>query len=96
MNQDDIDAGLHQQQQEEEQQFKIYQIKPAYCDYIAHKIKETLMKPDNSIVMGCSSVKYDINNEGMLVSTKKTIDVIDLNRNVYRVTVEEVCPTSKS
>ena len=93
MSQDDTDAALHQKQMEERQMYeelKVFKIKPAYCDFIASKIKDALNAPNNSILLGCTSVKYDIDEDGQLRSTKKTIEVVDTNCKAYRITVEEL------
>ena len=69
-------------------------MKLAYCDYIADRIRGWLR---NDILVGSdyikavNSVKMDLHpTEGYFMSTKKTIEVIDMNDKKYRVTVEEI------
>ena len=90
---DDLQDLHHQQQleqQEFEEQLKSYQIKLAYCDFIADKIKKSLNTPDNDILAGCSSVKFDLDDDGCLRSTMKTLYAIDRNGKQYKITVEEL------
>jgi hypothetical protein len=91
MNEDDIHAALHHQQQlEQQEQEQVY--KPAYCDKIAITIKEALNASDSDgIIMGCGKVRFDLHPEdGYLVSTKKKLTVVDKNGKLYQVTVEEL------
>lgn len=87
-------AEFHQQQLEQQQQLeeqlKVYQIKPAYCDFIARKIKQAINMPDNDIIAGCGSVKFDLDEDGALRSTMKTLFVADRNGKQYKITVEEL------
>lgn len=69
---------------------------PAYCDYIADRIKKALtadalvMAPEN-IVKEVGRVRWDLHPEGgYMLTTKKTIEVTDFNGRHYLVTVEEV------
>jgi len=67
----------------------------AYCDYIADQIRTTLdtnAKYDTMTKVGrVGPIKFDLHPDaGYLVSTKKTIEVADINGKHYRVTVEEV------
>ena len=67
----------------------------AYCDYIADQIRTTLDTNSNYDTMTkvgkVGPIKFDLHPEaGYLVSTKKTINVSDINGKQYRVTVEEV------
>ena len=91
MNHDDIQAALHHQQQlEQQEQEQVY--KPAYCDKIAASIKEALNASDpDGIIMGCGKVRFDLHPEdGYLVSTKKTLTVVDKNGKLYEVIVKEI------
>jgi hypothetical protein len=89
MNEDDIQAGLHHQQQLEEQELSEMPFM-AYCDYIAHRIKQSLNGPDpREIIMGAGSIKWDLGANGEYVSTKKHLFVVDKNRKAYKITVEE-------
>jgi len=78
-------AEFHQQQLEQQQQLeeqlKVYQIKPAYCDFIARKIKQAI---------NTGSVKFDLDEDGALRSTMKTLFVADRNGKQYKITVEEL------
>lgn len=68
----------------------------AYCDYIADRIKRALDIDvrENRIytkVAKVGAIKMDLHpEEGYFVSTKKTIEIIDINGKQYKVTVEEV------
>jgi hypothetical protein len=95
MNEDDIQAALHHQQQLEQQEqefWNVREVKPAYCDKIAVTIKDALNASDpNGIIMGCGKVRFDLHPEdGYLVSTKKKLTVVDKNGKLYQVTVEEL------
>ena len=84
---EDLQDLYHQQQLEHQEQLS----QLAFCDYIAHRIKETMNKPDpEKIIYGAGSVKFDLNAEGQFVSTKKHLFVVDRNRRTYKITVEEV------
>jgi len=84
---EDLQDLYHQQQLEHQE----WVSKFSYCDYIAHRIKETMNKPDpKKIIYGAGSVKFDLNAEGQFVSTKKHLFVVDRNRRTYKITVEEV------
>lgn len=65
----------------------------AYCDYIAACISKTLIseaKQFGGIVKSASHPQLDLHSdEGYFLSTKKTIEVEDLNGKRYIVTVEE-------
>ena len=64
----------------------------AYCDKIADTIRKSLLKYDPDDIIGLVyPIKMDLHpTEGYFVSTKKTIDVTDMNGKFYRVTVEEL------
>lgn len=69
-------------------------MKLAYCDYIGHLINITLLQDStsaNGLVESTNGVKMDLHpTEGYFVSTKKTIEVTDVNGKKYMVTVEEI------
>ena len=97
MNHDDIQAALHHQQQLEQQEqelapWDLPNVRPAYCDKIAASIKEALNASDpDGIIMGCGKVRFDLHPEdGYLVSTKKTLTVVDKNGKLYEVIVKEI------
>jgi len=61
----------------------------AYCDYIADVISESLQS-DSKLVTWATKPKLDLHpEEGWLVSTKKTVQCLDVNGKLYKVTVEE-------
>lgn len=66
----------------------------AYCDYIGALIREKLVADTASaqtVIKDVSHVQMDLHpEEGYFVSTKKTINVIDINRKQYKITVEEL------
>jgi hypothetical protein len=92
MNHDDIQAALnHQQQLEQQEQEEKHFSFVSYCDYIAHRIKETMNGPDpRDIIVGAGSIKWDLGANGEFVSTKKHLFVVDRNRKSYKITVEEI------
>lgn len=97
MSHDDIQAALHHQQQLEQQEqelapWDLPDVRPAYCDKIAASIKEALNATDpDGIIMGCGKVRFDLHpEEGYLVSTKKTLTVVDKNGKLYEVIVKEI------
>lgn len=66
----------------------------AYCDYIAHAIRDALTEDSKTAMSWISnvmSVKMDLHPEGgFMMSTKKTVEVLDKNGKKYLVTVEEL------
>ena len=62
----------------------------AYCDKIATVCRKALLKydPDN-IIGSVGGINYDLSEEGSFVSTKKTIEVSDMNGKKYLITIEE-------
>ena len=91
MNQDDIQAALHHQQQLEQQEQE-ETFKPAYCDKIAAMINHALNTSDpDGIIMACGKVRFDLHPEdGYLISTKKRLTAVDKNGKLYQITVEEI------
>jgi len=62
----------------------------AYCDYIAHKLVSALSEFDTSgLLTSVSKPQYDLNADGVFISTKKTVHVTDRFGKKYIVTVEE-------
>lgn len=62
----------------------------AYCDYIADCISN-VMKEEDQLIDYVGPIKMDLHSEyGYMLSTKKTIDVVDSCGKQYRVTVEEL------
>jgi len=68
-------------------------IKLAYCDYIAACISKCLIKEAKEFggyIKSCSHPQMDLHpDEGYFISTKKTLEVEDMNGKRYIVTVEE-------
>jgi hypothetical protein len=68
----------------------------AYCDYIADRIKRALEldvreNPIYTYVNKVGPIKFDTcPKDGYFLSTKKTLEVIDINGKLYKVTVEEI------
>lgn len=69
----------------------------SYCDYIAATAWDALRSHDPmGIIATVERVKPDLHPVGgYLVSTKKSIDVVDRNGNRYRVTIEDLREVSK-
>jgi hypothetical protein len=62
----------------------------AYCDYIAHKLVSALSEFDtNGLLTTVSKPQYDLDADGVFISTKKTVHVTDRFGKKYIVTVEE-------
>jgi hypothetical protein len=62
----------------------------AYCDYIANIISSNLHRVDDmSLIDTVSSPKLDLDANGSYQSTKKVIQLSDLNGRLYKITVEE-------
>ena len=65
----------------------------AYCDYIADCTKTALFLDSlsrDSYVKHVGPMKFDLHPEGgYMLSTKKTIEVTDVNGKSYIITVEE-------
>jgi hypothetical protein len=60
----------------------------AYCDRIAHDIRDALR---GSWLETVSNVRYDLHPVGKyMISTKKTIEASDSSGKRYRITVEEI------
>jgi len=67
----------------------------AYCDKIADTIQKALKVAvsldKDEIIADVSGVQLDLHpTEGWFVSTKKTVNVYDMNGKKYRIVVEEV------
>ena len=63
-----------------------------WCDYIAHLIKSNLKYEDSKDQNYLSSVgnaQLDLDDNGFMLSSKKTILVEDRNGQCYQITVEE-------
>jgi hypothetical protein len=64
----------------------------AYCDYIADEINVLFWSQQSeAIITKVGNVEYDLHPEqGWMMTTKKTIELTDMNGKMYRVTVEEI------
>lgn len=68
-------------------------MKLAYCDYIASKIQRYLRTDsysETSYVGDVGKLEWDLDENGAFASTKKVIQITDVNGKLYKVTVEEV------
>jgi hypothetical protein len=84
-------AEFHQQQLEQQQQLEEKLMTPVYCDKIANTIRIALNTFDrDGIIIGCGSVRFDLDENGSFVSTKKTLFAIDSFGRHYKITVEEI------
>lgn len=64
----------------------------AYCDKIADSIRKALIKSDPDGIIGLvDGIKMDLHPTlGYFMSTKKFINVSDMNGKWYKVTIEEM------
>ena len=61
-----------------------------FCDYIAKRIKESLDTPE-SLLSRPGPIEMDLHEtEGWLQSTTKTIEILDNQNKLYRITVESL------
>ena len=62
-----------------------------YCDYIVDKIKQCMdaHKGRYGLITIVGHVQFDLTPEGAFLSTKKTLEVVDVNNKRYKITVEE-------
>lgn len=64
----------------------------AYCDYIAHLIRASLMGADlkhSMLLDNIGITQFDVDADGTFKSTKKTIEVKDIAGKKYTITIEE-------
>ena len=67
-------------------------IKLAYCDYIAHLIKKHLKDQDlrdKALIDTVGSIRFDLDENGRMLSSKKQISVVDIQGKSYTITIEE-------
>jgi len=65
-------------------------IKLAYCDYIAAIIKKNLLPNDTERLLDeVGKVQYNLSPSGDF-DTTKTIDVLDMQGKMYRITIQEL------
>ena len=62
-----------------------------YCDKIADIVRTSLLKYDPYNIIGLVyPVEMDLHpSKGYFQSTKKTIEVTDMNQKKYKITIEE-------
>jgi hypothetical protein len=76
-------AELEQQEQEE-----LRKPSMVYCDYIIDKCHKALRLVEGTdIVMCVASVRHDVENDKLVSHTKQFV-LMDVNKQIYRVTVE--------
>jgi hypothetical protein len=62
-----------------------------FCDYIMGLIRDNLLAIDadeHKMLRSVTRMKYDLNEDGSLSSTKKVIHATDDHGTRYRITVE--------
>lgn len=65
-------------------------IKLAYCDYIASIIKKELLAHDTEhLIDEVGKIQFNFGPQGEF-DTTKTIDVLDMQGKMYRITVQEL------
>jgi len=65
-------------------------IKLAYCDYIASIIKKNLLPNDTErLIDEVGKIQYNFGPAGEF-DTTKTIDVLDMQGKMYRITIQEL------
>jgi hypothetical protein len=66
----------------------------SYCDYIAHTVVRPALNVDSEdaggTLSGVSKVHMDLAKEGWMKTTKRTIEVTDVNGREYRITIEDI------
>ena len=64
----------------------------AYCDKIADTVRKSLLKHDPQGIIGLiDPIEMDLHpTQGYFQSTKKTIEMTDMNSKKYKITIEEV------
>ena len=62
----------------------------AYCDYISHVIRDSLIKDPDWQLAHVGNVQWDLDKSGAFNSTTKVLIVEDNNGKKYKITVEEV------
>ena len=63
----------------------------AYCDKIADVVRKALLKYDPDGIIGLiDPIKMELDKNGAFKTTKKTIDLCDMNAKKYRITIEEI------
>lgn len=62
----------------------------AYCDYISKTIREALVKDPDWLISHVGKIKWDLSEDGVMMSTVKIIGLEDNSGKKYKITVEEV------
>lgn len=63
----------------------------SYCDYIAHLASSHLLEQDvDNLLLTVGPVKLDLNDDGSYRSTKKEVRVMDMQKKIYKITIEEL------
>ena len=64
----------------------------AYCDKIADTVRKSLLAYDEQGIIGLiGPIEMDLHpTKGYFKSTKKTIEMTDMNSKKYKITIEEV------
>ena len=64
----------------------------AYCDKIADTVRKSLLAYDEQgIIVLIGPIEMDLHpTKGYFQSTKKTIEMTDMNSKKYKITIEEV------
>lgn len=60
----------------------------SYCDYISQRVRNDLLGADK-LIKAVGRIEYDLDPNGAMISTKKTITVQDANGKSYKITIEE-------
>lgn len=60
-------------------------IKLSYCDHIAFLVKDSMKLTGYEV----GPVQWDLDEDGVMVSTTKTVKVTDHNGKSYTITIEE-------
>ena len=62
----------------------------AYCDKIADVVRKALLKYDPDNIIGLiQPIQWDLDKNGAFMSTKKTIEMSDMNGKEYVITIAE-------
>jgi hypothetical protein len=66
----------------------------SYCDYIAHTVVKPALEVDAKeecgTLSGVGKINMDLAKEGWMKTTKRTIEVTDVNGREYKITIEDI------
>lgn len=66
----------------------------SYCDYIAHTVVKPALDVDvkdtGGTLSAVSKIHMDLAKEGWMQTTKRTIEVTDVNGREYKITIEDI------